>query len=207
MSFWKKLSTLALVLCLLLLVSGCWAQYRQTQLASQLIRLHVVANSDTEADQHLKLQVRDAVLAQCQQLLQEANSVSNARETLSNQMDVLAQAGSQTVQAAGYSYPVSVSLEYTQFPTIDYGDFALPAGDYQALRVVIGSGEGHNWWCVLFPALCLSPVSELSETAMAEGLTEEDIALITQKGTDYELRFRCIELWEELIARLKQPKG
>lgn len=204
MSFLRKYWGIIPVVFLCILAVGCWAQFRQTQLASRMIRLHVVANSDGEADQALKLQVRDAVLAQCQETLGEADSLLSAREKIVQELPALAETGRAVVQAEGYSYPVSVTLEYTGFPKTDYEDFSLPAGEYQALRVVIGSGQGHNWWCVLFPSLCLGPVSELAETAMTDGLTEEDVALITRENQDYELRFQCIELWEELLGKLRE---
>lgn len=204
MSFLRKSWGIIPVAFLCILTIGCWAQFRQTQLASRMIRLHVVANSDGEADQALKLRVRDAVLIQCQEILEETDSVFDARERIVGELSELAETGSTVVQAEGYSYPVSVTLEYTAFPKTDYEDFSLPAGEYQALRVVIGSGQGHNWWCVLFPSLCLGPVSELAESAMADGLTEEDMALITRENQDYELRFQCIELWEELLEKLKE---
>lgn len=186
----------------LLLLMATWAGWRQTNLASKLIRLHVVANSDTEADQALKLQVRDAVLDQCGPLLSGSRSSEQAVEVLSGSLLNLAQAGAQTVQREGYCYPVRVRLEYADFPKTDYEDFSLPAGRYCALRVEIGSAEGHNWWCVVFPALCMGSVTEVSETAMAAGLTGEDISLITQSREDYVIRFRCVELWEELLQRL-----
>ena len=82
--------------------------------------------------------------------------------------------------------------------------FSLPAGRYQALRVEIGAAEGHNWWCVLFPALCLAGEEELSATAMAQGLTGDDVALMQQERAEYEIRWRCVELWEELRAALEE---
>lgn len=194
MSFMRKWwGVLPVLLCALLAV-GCWAQFRQSQLASRVVRLHVVANSDSDEDQALKLQVRDAVLEQCRELLAGADTAENAREALEGALPDLAAAGLAVVEEQGYDCPVAVSLEYASFPTIDYGDFSLPAGNYQALRVELGAGEGHNWWCVLFPTLCLEPVSDLAQSAMAEGLTEEDVELLTRDGAEYELRFRILEL-------------
>lgn len=198
MSFMRKWwGVLPVLLCGLLAV-GCWAQFRQSQLASRMVRLHVVANSDSAEDQELKLQVRDAVLERCQTLLAGADSVEDTRETLKDALPDLAAVGLAVVEEQGYDCSVAVSLEYTSFPTIDYGDFSLPAGNYQALRVELGEGEGHNWWCVLFPGLCLEPVSDLAQSAMAEGLTEEDVALLTKDGAEYELRFRILELLDSI---------
>lgn len=197
MTYLRK-TAVAAVLCCSMLLSFSWAACQQTSLASRLVRLHVVANSDTQADQRLKLQVRDAVLERCGALLEGETDLSQAKHRLSESLTELAAAGEAVVQQRGFSYPVSVRMEYASFPQTEYEGFALPAGAYQALRVEIGAAEGHNWWCVLFPSLCLTPASELSETAMAEGLTEQDIALMTRDGAEYEIRFRCVELWEEL---------
>ena len=94
--------------------------------------------------------------------------------------------------------PISVSLEEAEFPLKAYDGFALPSGGYLALRVVIGAGEGRNWWCVVYPPLCTAAASDLSRTALDAGLTEDDLSLITGDGDGYVLRFRSLELWERL---------
>lgn len=167
-----------------------------------MLRLHVVANSDTERDQRLKLEVRDAVLQRCGDLLDGENTLAQARTRLESALPELAEAGAQVVRDWDQSYPVNVRLEYTPFPATRYEGFALPAGRYQALRVELGAAEGHNWWCVLFPSLCLAGEEELSATAMAQGLTEDDVALLRQERPKYEIRWKCVELWEELRASL-----
>lgn len=184
------------------ILSGSWSFYRQTELASRMLRLHVVANSDSEADQRLKLEVRDAVLRRCGELLEGEESLAEARTRLEDSLPELAEAGAEVVRDWNQSYPVNVRLEYAPFPATEYEGFALPAGRYQALRVELGTAEGHNWWCVLFPSLCLAGEEELSATAMAQGLTEDDVALLRQERPDYEIRWKCVELWEELRASL-----
>jgi stage II sporulation protein R len=193
----------AFVLCFALL-SGSWAIHRQTELASRMLRLHVVAHSDTEADQRLKLEVRDAVLRRCGDLLAGEHSLASARDMLAESLPELAQAGAQVVRTRQKNYPVRVRMEYALFPATQYEGFALPAGRYQALRVELGEAKGHNWWCVLFPSLCLVGEEELSAAAMAQGLTEDDVALLRQEQPRYELRWRCVELWEELRAALER---
>ena len=94
---------------------------------------------------------------------------------------------------------MTAELRPTVFPTREYEDFTLPAGEYLALRVVLGEGEGHNWWCVVFPPLCAETTSSLSQTAMAAGLTEEEVALITESD-GYQLKFKAGELWEKVMA-------
>lgn len=96
---------------------------------------------------------------------------------------------------------MTVELTDTAFPTREYDGFTLPAGTYLALRVVIGVGEGHNWWCVVFPPLCTAASSGVAQTAMAAGLTEDQVGLITEESEGYVLKFKAVELWEDLRAR------
>ena len=162
------------------------------------MRLHVLANSDSDADQALKLDVRDAVLAQANTYLADCHSTQQAKEVLSQHLQPLADTAAQTIAQQGYDYPVKVSLERTYFPTKVYADFSLPAGEYQGLRVEIGQAEGHNWWCVVFPPLCFSSVSEQSEAALRSGLTEDDLALLTGEDQGYVFRFQCLEWFGQL---------
>ncbi|HHV93362.1 MAG TPA: stage II sporulation protein R [Firmicutes bacterium] len=120
-----------------------------------LIRLHVLANSDSPADQELKLKVRDAVLAETGHLLTGAATKAEAWEKLELNREVLQAAAQNVVNLAGKNYPVEVRLGEYHFPERTYGTLRVPAGDYQAVKVVIGEGRGRNWWCVLFPPLCL----------------------------------------------------
>ena len=190
---------LAGVACALL--TGMYLDREQAALADSVIRLHVIANSDGPADQALKLLVRDRVLEQAGALVQPGDSVLQVRERLEGSLHLLAQAGRDVVEEQGYDYPVSASLERTWFPTKQYEDFALPAGNYTALRIVIGQGEGQNWWCVVFPPLCLGSVSETAaETAAAGGLTGGQIALITGESEGYVVKFKAMELLEQLKA-------
>lgn len=175
-----------------------WTAQSQAALAGRVIRLHVIANSDSEADQALKLLVRDAVLAQAAGLVEEGAGLEEAEASLAGHLEELAAAGAAVVASEGQSYPVSASLERTWFPTKEYDGFALPAGNYQALRIVIGEGSGRNWWCVVFPPLCLSSVSEVADTAMASGLEEDDVKLITGESGGYVVKFKCMELIDQL---------
>ena len=194
---WRRILVLS---CAALVCVALWAETAQAQLAEKVIRLHVLANSDSQADQDLKLQVRDKVLAQAGTLLTGQEGVQAAAAVLQDNLDTLAQAAAQEIQNQGYGYAVQVSLEDTWFPTRQYEDIALPAGNYQALRVVIGEGEGHNWWCVVYPSLCLGAVSE---TALkTSGFTGQDYALVTEANESYVFKFKTIELLEELKQKL-----
>ena len=124
------------------LLWSAWAGQEQAELAGQVIRLHVLANSDSQADQELKLAVRDRVLEQAEDLYPEDATLEQAREILEDNLDELAAAGQQVVDEAGKDYPVTAQLEECWFPTKKYENFALPAGEYTALRVEIGEGEG-----------------------------------------------------------------
>lgn len=178
--------------CAMLWASALGAE--QDALAEKVVRLHVVANSDSEADQTLKLQVRDAILADAASEL-AGLSREEALEQLTQDLPHLGEIAAQTVGEQGYDYPVTVSLKEERFPTKRYDDFALPAGEYMALRVQIGSGEGHNWWCVVFPPLCMGSVEEAAE------LDDRDRALITGETEGYVVKFRAMELWEEFKTR------
>ena len=187
----------------LTLTAGVWSSASASALAGQVLRLHVVANSDTQEDQVLKLQVRDAVLEQADLLLEDVTDRGEAEAVLSQQLQALAEAGAAVVAGAGYDYPVTVSLEDCWFPTKVYDGFSLPAGNYRALRVVIGAGEGQNWWCVVFPPLCLGSVTEeVAATAAQAGLSEDQVSLITGRDGGYVLKFKLIEWWDSLIQAL-----
>lgn len=182
-----------------LVCTALWAEAAQAQLAEKVIRLHVLANSDTEADQTLKLQVRDKILAQTNELLAGQESAAEAAAILRENLEPLAQTAAREIAARGYDYPVEVRLEKTWFPTRRYEDVSLPAGNYQALRVLIGAGEGHNWWCVVFPPLCLSAAE--AETAL-ETLGADDAGLLSGDGGGVVFKFRLLELWGELMELL-----
>ncbi|HJB99168.1 MAG TPA: stage II sporulation protein R [Candidatus Flavonifractor merdavium] len=193
---WELALLLGVALAALL---GAWLDKSQSDLADQVIRLHVLANSDSEADQALKLQVRDRVLEVAESYFQPGATREETEAILRTHLADLAAAGAETVGAAGYDYPVTASLEENYwFPTKEYEDFALPAGEYTALRVVIGEGDGRNWWCVVFPPLCLGSVSEpAAQTALQAGLSQDQASLITGEDEGYVVKFRAMELWED----------
>lgn len=181
-----------------LLSSGVFAVQTQQNLADKVVRLHVLANSDSEEDQALKLRVRDVVLAQAEELLGGSMNRAEAESLLRGQLLELERLALQTVREEGYSYSVTVELADTDFPTRDYGGFTLPAGEYLALRVLIGEAEGQNWWCVVFPPLCTAAAVDVSETALVGGLEEEEVALITEESAEYVLKLKIVEIWNVL---------
>ena len=185
----------------IVLTAGVWAGASEAALADRVLRLHVVANSDSQGDQARKLLVRDAVLARAGQLLEGIEDRWEAERALAPHLDELAQAGADALARTGNQDRVSVTLADQWFPTKEYDGFSLPAGQYRALKVTIGAGAGRNWWCVVFPPLCLASVSEQSvETAAQGALSQDQVALITGQDGGYVLRFRLIEWWQELLG-------
>ena len=194
----------ALLAVAVTLIWGIWSLQEQDALEKKMIRLHVLANSDEQYDQELKLLVRDRVLTEATALLEESADMQDARTRLENALPQLEQPARQEIAAQGYDYTVSARLENTEFPLKEYDGFALPAGEYLALRVLIGKAEGQNWWCVVYPPLCTTAVTEMEETAMSAGLGKGDLSLITEENTGYVLKFRSLELWESLRQWIKK---
>ena len=192
LKLWEIAALAALSLSLLL---GTWAQGRQTELSDRLIRLHIVAVSDAPEEQALKLRVRDAVLAYLSPRLAGLDDAGAARQLLEEDLAGIARAARE--MAGGRT--VRVSLERERFPLRQYEGFALPAGEYESLRIVLGEGEGHNWWCVVFPPLCEQVIApEQARTVMGG----DNFSLIAEEE-GYELRFRLLELWGELRQSLR----
>lgn len=171
-------------------------------LSDKLIRLHVVANSDSEDDQALKLAVRDAVLEEIRTRLEGVGGVTEAHAVLERSLSDLSATGVRVVSQWGADYTVSASLKREDFPTVDYDTFSLPAGEYESLRIEIGRAEGHNWWCVVFPPVCDKPVID-GDAAATLGLTGEEAKLITRSEGKYVVRFKIVELWNEFWRLFK----
>lgn len=168
------------------------------QLPRDVVRLHVVANSNGAEDQAVKLLVRDAVLEEAARWYQGAGSMEEASSQLCTHLQSIAGAARQVLGEQGVDYSATAQMTEMYFPTRDYGDFRLPAGRYRTLRVTLGEGAGKNWWCVVFPPLCTTAACDFQETAVSGGLGEEDLSLITEEDGGYVLRFRAVELWEGL---------
>lgn len=171
------------------------------EIRSSVLRMHVLANSDSEEDQALKLQVRDRLLEVSKEIYSNSTTKEEAVQETNAHLHLLQKEAQKVVASRGFDYPVSVALENTYFTTRTYGDVTLPAGNYQAIRVVIGEGEGHNWWCVMFPPLCISAASE-DEAQLSDVLTPEQMELVESDG--YEVKFKCVELYEEFMKYLSE---
>lgn len=190
----KRLIIFTAALLAALTATAAALQLDQQTLAGKLIRLHVVANSDSEQDQAVKLQVRDAVLEVTKDL---------DREELEQALPNIQAAAEACLRELGCRDAVTVTLGQERFPTRLYENFSLPAGVYTALRVTIGEGEGQNWWCVAFPSICFrATTADLEAAAVSAGFTGEEIALITEANEGYVLKFKLLELLDRLKAWL-----
>lgn len=172
----------------------------EEKIYSDLIRLHVIANSDSDSDQELKLEVRDAVLESAAEL-NLSGGKENAGAVIESSKKRLESAAYKVIQNRGYDYPVCVELGEEHYPERNYEDFVLPEGNYTSLRVIIGEGEGHNWWCVLYPPLCTAVAGEREDTFISAGFTDDQYRAITESGkTKYKVRFKIIEILEEIFG-------
>lgn len=185
------------------LLTGGLALRTQDQLAEKVVRLHVLANSDSQEDQALKLKVRDRVLERATEILEESADRVEAEAKLRGNILELERIAQEEVWANGYDYPVTAELKNTEFPTREYDGFTLPAGEYLALRILIGEAKGQNWWCVVFPPLCTAAAAEVPTCALAAGLSADQVRLITEENQGYVLKFKVVELWESLRSRMK----
>ena len=162
-------------------------------ISNQVLRLHTLANSDSEEDQQLKLKVRDAILEEYN--FYQMSSLEEAERYVADNLEAITQTAQQVVFSEGYDYPVKAEIVNMFFDTRRYQDFTMPAGRYDALRITIGNAEGHNWWCVLYPPLCV-PAAEPKQE-LEENLTEEQCEFVGD-SPKYDVRFAFVEVWENL---------
>lgn len=168
----------------------------EAEVYENAIRLHVLANSDSEEDQSLKLKVRDSVLELVSKEISECSTRYDAECKVTDIRDDIAIAAQNTVYAEGYDYPVHISLSSEYYPTREYEGVKMPAGTYMSLRVLIGDAEGQNWWCVLYPPLCTS-AAKPKNTLKEAGFTPEQIRILTEgESPRYKLKFKILELFE-----------
>ena len=194
MRYYKRFVLAAALVAAALTMTVTALQQEQAALAEKLIRLHVVANSDSEMDQQLKLQVRDAVLNKAEQAVQRAEDPAAALQAA---LPLLKETAEACLRQCGSAQTAEVSLKHERFPTRAYETFSLPAGVYPSLRIVLGEGKGHNWWCVVFPSVCLRAVSQVEAAAVSAGFSEGEIYMITHPE-EYVFKFKILELLQQL---------
>lgn len=186
----KLVGTLLLVAAAFYL--GTIACDRQ-MLTDNLIRLHVVADSDSAEDQAVKLQVRDAITEKLGSVMDDFQDLKSAKAYLQEQLPVIEGIANDVLRSAGSACKAVVTLAKESFPTREYDTFTLPAGVYESLRVTIGSGEGKNWWCVVFPRLCVSATTDgFEDTAVGAGFSETLSDTLTGRP-QYKVRFFLLD--------------
>ncbi|WP_315168475.1 stage II sporulation protein R [Metaclostridioides mangenotii] len=173
----------------------------------KLIRFHVIANSDSDEDQALKLKVRDEIISHLQPKLEKSKSIEESEKIIKSEYENLTNISNKVIVENGYDYNVKVGITYSKFPTKQYSNMVLPAGEYKALKVVIGKGEGKNWWCVMFPPLCFvdeenGVIDKETDEKLRSVLTDDEYKLITQKDRDSvgktKMKFKIVEIMEKI---------
>jgi len=209
----KKITGI-MVLSLLLLTAFVFFddEKHESTYKDKMIRLHVIANSNSQEDQELKLKVRDAVISSLNERLNAYENIEESRDFIRVHMGEIINTANEAVKKSGSGYPVCAELKQTWIPEKNYGNLTLPAGKYEALNVVIGEGKGENWWCVLFPPLCLIDIqgNDLAsiEEALSHTLTEEEYQMLADetkgKTPILRLRFKTLETAEQLKADIEK---
>lgn len=169
-----------------------------------VLRLHILANSDSNEDQELKLKVRDAILEISDEVFSECNSENEAVQSVERSKELIVQTARNIIHQNGYDYSVSVEIANTWFEDRKYDDFTLPSGNYEALRVIIGEGKGHNWWCVMFPAVCIP--AAIKQDKISDVLTEEQTEIV-QNPQKYTAKFKVIELFHGISKKVRSIFG
>ena len=166
-------------------------------ISDEVFRLHILANSNSEADQQLKLKVRDEILISGENLFKECNSVEEAINICSENLYFFEQVAQKCISENGFDYSVKATVDKEYFNTREYEKITLPSGIYNALKIEIGEAKGKNWWCVMFPAICLPSVSD---DEINEVLSDEEIKLINSNNK-YEIRFKIVEIYEKIKSK------
>ena len=197
----KRFCVAIVILLVVMMAMSFLPVHGEQEVYDTVVRLHVLANSDSEEDQALKLTVRDAVLEAAAPYLEGCTTQEEAVQSLTLHLSDLEAVAAETIVAEGYNYPVTVLLGEEEYPTRTYESCAFPAGTYVSLRVCIGEAEGQNWWCCLFPPLCLSAATAKSDNEDAfiqVGLTKDQYGIITEtEKTKYKVRFKILEVIED----------
>lgn len=180
-------------LCLCLCLSICGFAGEVDDLRGRVLRLHILANSDSAVDQAVKLKVRDAVVEECAGLLDGADNATEAAVLAEARLDEVCAVAERVLREQGADYGVTAEVAETYFPTRVYDNVTLPAGRYPAVRLFLGKAEGHNWWCVLFPPLCVSAATDKKTTT--DVLTPREDALVSD-APRYKVKFKLVEWWE-----------
>ena len=166
---------------------------KECEIYDSCVRLHVLANSNSEEDQEVKLKIRDKILSEISSY--ELKSKEEALRTVEEDKERLEAIAKKELEENGFDYDVKIDIGLESYPTRNYEDFSLPSGRYTSVRVLLGSGEGENWWCVLYPPLCTASAIKYDDEACIDvGLTKDQYNLITQSNGKYKVKFKILEL-------------
>ena len=191
-----------LILIALVVSRNNYAQSVQMSLAEKVLRFHVIAQSDSEKDQDVKLKVRDAVAQYAEELLAESNSLEETIGIIQAHLKDVEEVANKVLESEGVSYQAKASLTYMEFPEKEYSGFVFPQGEYQALKIVLGDGKGQNWWCVMYPNLCftgnLYQTDEEELNIFKKILNPRECEAIMD-GKDYTIRFKLIEYIRKIL--------
>lgn len=205
----KILIITLLLFCFITISAFSYSNAVSSNIADNVFRLHVIANSDSDDDQTLKYKVRDALLQYMNSLCSNTPSKKESIDIATSHLSEFEAVARSVILENNYNYDVTVSIEKTNFPTKTYGDISLPSGIYDALNVKIGSASGHNWWCVMFPPLCFVDVSsgivpEESKEILNNSMDDESFELITSNETDsnINLKFKLVEIFQNIKLKI-----
>lgn len=200
----KIVATLFVTLCVTMLLTG-YTNDVQSDLQENLIRLHIVANSDDCGDQEVKLKVRDDVLNEVRN-----DFLSLSKEDIVKNLKTIEDTANNTLRQNGFDYTATAEYGMFSFPKKTYKSITLPSGNYYGVRIVLGTGSGHNWWCVMYPPLCVkedgtAELSEQGEKMLKENLGDDTYEIITQSDKKAVLKFKLVEIVRELIQKIENP--
>lgn len=181
------------------------AERRQKGIAKEIVRLHVIANSDSDNDQKLKMRVKESVVMYLRETMGKAVTVEEAKEQIKEKLPQIEQIAKQKMQSEGYFYEVKAELGNCYFPVKQYGDLTFPAGQYEALRIEIGKSKGRNWWCVMYPSLCFVDsvyqiVPDESKEKLRTSLTAEEYDSLLDGGDEVHYSSKIIEWVEGILS-------
>ncbi len=172
-----------------------------SDIREEIVRIHILANSNTHQDQELKLKIRDRILQECSDIFVTGGTKQDALDTLSLHLPQLKLAAEQELERLGFAYPIHVRLEQAYFTTRVYDNLTLPAGTYDALRIEIGQAAGHNWWCIAFPQMCLPAAEQKTPSDQIFSERQEDIMENSRK---YEVKFAIVEFFESIGQKISE---
>ena len=164
------------------------------EISNKVFRIHILANSDSKEDQALKLKVRDAIILKSEELLKGVTDKETAMKIVGENLDIFASVAGEVISKSGYDYPIKVTVTNLYFNTRYYGEITMPGGFYDALQISIGNAQGKNWWCVMYPSLCLFTTSD--NNTLKDNLTKNEYGIITSKGK-LQVKFKAVEIFTQ----------